>query len=61
MSDILEMIDFKGIMELANSIKSFFSVLINLFAQVFGWLGSGVLVALGVGVVIVIILRILGR
>lgn len=56
-----EVFDFNGLVKVIDSIKSLAESLINLFGTTFSWLGTGILTAIGIGVGIAIVLRIVGR
>lgn len=61
MQEILEMIDFQAITRVIESINAFGKSILALLSETFSWLGTGTIVAIGVGITAAIILRILGR
>lgn len=61
MTDILEIVDFKEVIRLIENIGGLVSALMQIAAQCFGWLGTGILTSIAVGATIAIILRVLGR
>lgn len=61
MEFLKDFFEIDTIINLINDIEGLIDALINLFGTTFSWLGSEVLVTLGIGATIAIVLRILGR
>ena len=61
MEDFWDILPIGQIGRLIENITALGKTLISMFAEVFGWLGPGILTAIGIGISIAIILRIFGR
>lgn len=61
MTDIFDSIDVEGLQNLINSIEALGESLLKFFSTTFQWVGTPTLVALGIGLGIAIVLRIIGR
>lgn len=61
MDSIIELLDFDSLYQMIESIIGFGQSLVAFFTTIFGWLGPEIIAAIGAGITIAIILRIIGR